>query len=287
MSDYRVAIITDTTCDIPRDLIKKYNIHMVPQYVIWRNEVYNDLTEMDAPTFYHRLPRDSEMPKTSRPTVPDYLDLVKKAMNEGAEEVAVILVSEKVSGSVPSAHVAKPESPIPFHIYDSGATSMGLGWQVLAAARAREEGADTAEALIEVAKKVRQTLKINFTVDTLEYLHKNGRIGGAAALIGTALQLKPSLYMDPETGTIMPGEKTRTRRKALKAIYDEFFKDMDPARRLHVAVAHGAALEEAEELIEKIKTHQNPVETILTHLSPAIGVHAGPGGICITGYTEQ
>lgn len=287
MGKHRVAIITDTTCDIPRDLIKRYDIHLVPQYVIWRNEVYNDLTEMDAPTFYHRLPRDSEMPKTSRPTVPDFLEQVEKAMAEGAEEVVVLLVSEKVSGSVPSARVAKPESPIPFHIVDTMAASMGLGWQVLAAARAREDGADSVEAIIAAAQAVRDHLKITFTVDTLEYLHKNGRIGGAAALIGTALQLKPALYMDPQTGTIMPGEKTRTRKKALKAIYDEFFADIDPTQRLHVSVAHGAARDEAEELFEKIKANQSPVEMIFTHLSPAIGVHSGPGVISIAGYTEQ
>ncbi len=282
---HRIALISDTTCDIPRDLIAQYDILLVPQYVIWGNRAYNDLTEIDAPTFYERLSRDPLHPTTSRPTVPDYLTLVEQAKANGAEEVVVILVSEPLSGSVPSARLAKQEVDIPFHIVDSMSVSMGLGFQVLAAARARQQGA-SAQQMIDAAAHVRRRLRVMFTVDTLEFLRRGGRIGGAAALLGTALQIKPSLYVDHTTGTIQPGEKVRTRRKALAAIYDAVLGDVTPTDRLHVAVVHGAAPEEAEEMAQRIQAEHNPAELIVTHISPAIGVHAGPGVLGIGLYTE-
>jgi len=281
----RVALITDTTCDIPRDIVKQYGILMVPQYVIWRSEEYNDLTEIDAATFYHRLPRDSEHPKTSRPTVPDYLNCIDQAIQDGAEEAVVIVVSEQLSGSVASGRLAQQESRIPFHLEDAKSVSMGLGWQVLAAARVRDQGGGV-EEMLEAARAVRKHLRAIFTVNTLEYLHRGGRIGGAAKWVGTALDLKPSLYVDHESGTIQPGERIRTRKKALNAIYDKFFEGYERGQRMRVAVAHGACLEEAEGLLNRIQAEWNPVDLILTHASPAIGVHGGPGILGLCGYVE-
>lgn len=281
---HRIAIVTDSTCDIPRDVVKKLDIHLIPLYIIWGIEVYRDLVEMDAPTFYNRLMMDSVHPTTSCVTPQDFTEHLTAVKEAGAEEIIAILIGDKYSATQQMAMQVKDTIGIPVHIVNSRSVSVGMAPQVLTAARMRNEGAGVQE-ILEAVDRVRQDTRVIFTVDTLEYLHKGGRIGGAAALVGTALKLKPSLYLDHEAGEIKPGEKVRTRKKALKALVDTFFKEFNPEDRLHIIVAHAVALEEAEELIEEIKKRCIPVELIFTHISAVVGVHAGPGAIGLSGFT--
>jgi DegV family protein with EDD domain len=278
----RIALITDSTCDIPPELLEQYGIITVPLYVVWGEESLRDGVDIDKPTFYARLPEDPIHPKTSQPTPADFATVLHEC---GAQEAVIIVISAELSGTLDSANTARAMVDIPLHVADSFSTSMGLGWQVLAAARVREEGGDAA-AMLAAAERVRDTLSVLFTVDTLEYLHKGGRIGGAARLLGTALQLKPMLILDQTTGGIDALERTRTRKKALRRIVEETFARVDPGKPLRVSVIHATARDEAQVMLEAIKAQYNPVDTVFSEISPVLGVHTGPGAIGLIAYNE-
>lgn len=281
-----IAIITDTTSNVPADLAKKHNIYQVLQHLIWGTEDLRDLEDITSSQFYERLPKDPIHPKTSQPPAREFAEMINKAKADGAKEAVVITVSGPLSGTNQSAVQAKELVDIPVTVVDSRSVGMGLGWQVLAAARARDEGADV-QGIVKAAEKVRDTVLLLLMVDTLDYLHKGGRIGGAAKLFGTALNLKPSLTVNKVSGMVESVERTRTRAKAIDAVYNSFFKQMDTSKPMHLAVHHSACLKDAEVIAERIRKQYNPVELLIVELTPVIGVHTGPGLLGIGGYYEK
>jgi DegV family protein with EDD domain len=287
MSDpnYPVALITDSAGDVPAKLREQYDIIMVPMHIIWGTQDLLDQVDIDSDTFYHRLPKDPTHPKTAQPTAQEFLDVINQAKSAGAKEAVVVTISNQMSGTIESVKQAREQADIPIHIVDSLSASMGQGWQVLAAARAREAGGD-AQAMVAAADKVRQTLQVIFAVETLEFLHRGGRIGGAVKLVGTALQLKPQLYVDHKTGRVEPGERTRTYKKAVERMYEVFFQKMDTSKPMHIAVLHAAAHEEAEAILARIQNEYKPAELFAFQASPVIGTHAGPGTVGLCGYYE-
>lgn len=278
----RIAIITDSTCDIPPDLLERHRIIVVPQYLIWGTEELRDGYDIDNTTFFARLPNDPVHPKTSQPVAADFARVIEQC---GADEVVVIVLSNQLSGTIDSVHGARELANIPVHPVDSLSVSMGLGWQVLAAAHVRDRGGNAKE-IIAAAQHVRENLSVLLTVDTLDYLHKGGRIGGAAKLVGTALQLKPMLTVDTVTGRVEPVERTRTRKKALDRIVEATVERMDITKPIRASIVHGAAPDEAQALFEEIKAQLNPVEITLGEVSAIIGVHTGPGVIGVVAYNE-
>jgi len=174
---------------------------------------------------------------------------------------------------------------IPVTVLDSKANSMSLGWQVLAAARAREQGGDL-QSMINAADKARSTMVYIISLDTLEYLHKGGRIGGASHFIGNLLNLKPQISVDHNSGEVAGGRRSRTRKKALADLYMDFFDQVDNEKPLRIAVLHNAAPDEARAVAEKIKAEFDPEEVIISIVSPVLGVHTGPRAVAICGYAE-
>jgi DegV family protein with EDD domain len=286
MTDHKIALITDSTSDIPKQIVAQHDVIVVPQVLIWGTQEYRDHITITSEEFYRRLATDPVHPGTSQPTAKDFLDAIDLGRQAGASEAVIITLSNQLSGTNDSAVQAqKMTKDMPVHVYDSLAVSMALGFQVLAAARARAAGA-SAQEMIAVANRVRKHSHLYFSLDTLEYLHRGGRIGGATKLIGTALQLKPTMTVDFTTGRIEAGERTRTRSKALQRVYEVFFEKMNTGKPMHVCVLHGAAPEEAAELEARARSEFAPVELLITHVSPVIGVHTGPGAIGLIGYTE-
>jgi DegV family protein with EDD domain len=281
-----IAVVTDSTCNIPTELVKQHNIYIVSQHLIWGTEDLLDLKDIDASGFYERLPRDPVHPKTSQPPASEFADVINRAKADGAKQVLLMTVSAPLSGTHASAQQSVALVDIPVETYDSRSAGMGLGWQVLAAARAGEAGADV-QGMIAAAKKARETLQMLLVVDTLEYLHKGGRIGAAQKLIGTALNLKPRLRINPESGIIEPVERTRTRSKAVEGMYQAYFDKMDRSKPMRVAVHHAAAPKDGQELVERIRREFNPAEIVMTELTPVLGTHVGPGCLALTGYYEQ
>lgn len=282
----KVALITDSTNDIPVELRHKYQIYVVPLSIIWGKEQFLDGVDMLPEAFYERLAKDPILPSTSQPTPKEFLDIYKEAMADGAEEIVVITISSAMSGTIGSARTAAEGFELPVHIYDSRSNSMSLGWQVLAAARARENGGD-AEMMIEVADCVRKSLHYHIVLETTDYIFSGGRIAGAAKLIGGLLHIKPQIRVNHETGAVETGDITRTRSQALERLYSSFFKNIDPSKPMRIAVLHNAALAEAEALAERVRNEFKPVELILAIVSPVLGVHTGPQAIALCGYNEK
>jgi DegV family protein with EDD domain len=282
---YRIGLITDSTCDLPEEYLEKYDIQVVPLTIIWGEEPLLDGVDLKAEEFYQRLEVDPILPTTSQPTPQQILQSYEKAKTAGAEEILIITISSAMSGTHASALQAADLMDIPVQVVDSKANSMSLGWQVLAAARAREKGGDSKE-MIRAAEQARESMVYIVSLDTLDYLHKGGRIGGASHFIGNLLHLKPQISVDHQSGEVAGGRRSRTRKKALIDLYRDFFAQVDLTKTLRIAVLHNAALEEAQDLARRIEEEFQPAELILSIVSPVLGVHTGPRAIAICGYTS-
>src|SRR5512135_255678 len=249
------VIIADSTCDIPAELIERYHIDVIPQIIIWGDQELRDRVDMQPEEFYRRLSTAPQLPTTSQPTVKSFSEHYQAAQAAGATDIVMLTVSSAMSGTYQSALQAAQLVEVPVHVIDAKGPTMSLGWQTLAAARAREAGADTA-GIITAADRVRQTVVQFVYLDTLEYLHKGGRIGNATRFIGALLDLKPLVEINHQTGLVEGADRVRTRRKGIEALYQHFFEKCDAAitaqRPLHVAVLHGNVPEEAARLAERI-----------------------------------
>lgn len=272
----KVAIVTDSTGYIPKELIEQYKIPVAPLVVIWGDETLRDDIDIKPVEFYNRLKTAKVMPSTSQPPVPDFTNIFERLHGEGYEILA-ILISNFLSGTIASAEQAKqnfPEATI--EIFDSKSTAMSMGFQVLAAARAAADGASMAECLATV-EKARDNSGILFAVDTLEFLHRGGRIGGASRYLGTALQLKPLLTLDE--GKIEALERVRTKKKAQTRLSDIVVERLVGKSNIRLATLHANAAEDANALLEKTCDRLDVVEKIYSEVSPVIGTHVGPGTV--------
>ncbi len=281
----KIALITDSTCDLPRQYLEQYNIEVVPLTIIWGEDQFRDGVDLTPEDFYQRLGKDPVIPTTSQPTPQEMVQVYERVKENGAEEIVILTISSAMSGTHESAKKAAELVDIPVHVQDSKANIMSLGWQVLAAARAREKGGDV-QAMLSAAERARGSMVLMISLDTLKYLHKGGRIGGASRFIGTLLNLKPQITVNHHSGEVEGGRRSRTRKKALIDLYTDFFAQIDSGKSLRIAVLHNDALEEAQEIKERIQGEFQPEELILGIVSPVLGVHTGPRAIAICGYTE-
>jgi len=274
-----VAVVTDSTATIPEHLVQQYNITVVPLQVIWGTETFLDGVDITAEEFYRRLRTAKDLPTTSQPSAGVFADVYRRLHDQGFDILAV-LISSKLSGTIASAEQAKamvPEARV--EIVDSLQVAMSLGFQVLAAARAVAEGADLMQAKA-VAEKARDLSGVLLLVETLEYLHRGGRIGGAARLFGSMLNIKPILEV--QDGRVEAVDKVRSRKKALKRMVNLAVERMGGREPVRIAVLHADAEEEAQRLMDMLKERVTPVEAYITPASPVVGVHVGPGTVGIT-----
>ena len=280
-----IALITDSTCDIPENLIARYNIVVIPAYVIWGEEQFQDRVDLHAEAFYQRLRTDPIYPSSSHPTPGDFYTLYQRLHDGGTEEIVVVTVSSAMSGTYNAARQAGEMIEIPVYVVDSKGPTMSLGWQVLAAARAREVG-DGAEAMVAAAEDARSRMAQLVYMESIEYLHKGGRIGNAVNLLGTLLKIRPVVYIDHKTGVVNVETAARTRRGGIKALYKGFFKRLDTSKPLHVAVLHGGVPEDARALAEQVREEFDPKDLIINITGPVLGINTGPEALALAGYTE-
>ncbi len=282
----KVAILTDSTVSIPEPLLKQYDIHMVPLTVIWGNETFKDGIDLQPEEFYNRLAASRVVPTTSQATVPAMQEAFTELLDQGYD-VLGMFISSKLSGTVDSALQARAalgKRAEKVAVVDSLATIMAMGWPVLMAARTAEAGESLAECT-QVAEQARDQTGVMFVVETLEYLRRGGRIGGAQALLGTALKIKPLLEL--QDGRIESIEKIRTKSKAVERMLDLAETKIGGRTPVRLAAAHANCEPEAVEILQKASERYHPVETIISPLSPVIGTHAGPGTVALiymTGY---
>jgi DegV family protein with EDD domain len=283
---HRIALVTDSTCDIPAEWIKQYDIKIVPLTIIFGTQQYLEGVDLSAEQFYERLPREPHHPTTSQPTPKAFLDAYRQAAAAGADEILAIFISSAMSGTIESALRAAQESSIPVHVMDSKNNSMGLGWQVIAAARAQEAGGGM-EAMLAAAEQVRKDMVYYISLDTIEYLSKGGRISEAASFLDSILHIKPLIYVRPDTGTVGASFPSRSRKAALAGLYKEFFRHIPANHPLHITVLHNDALPEAQALAERVQKEYSPKELFISIVSPVLGVHTGPRAIALCGYAER
>ena len=274
----KVAIVTDSTVNLPQSVLKDYQITVAPQIVIWDGKTYLDGVDIHPAEFYTRLSSSATMPSSSQVSPISMRDIFTKLLEDGFEVLA-IMISSHLSGTMSSAIMAKemlPDSPI--ELVDSLNASMALGFQVLMAARAAKNGASLQECKA-IAEKARAQSGVYFVVDTLEFLHRGGRIGGASRLLGTALNLKPILTVDG--GKIEPIAKVRTQKKAFEKLLEIIGEKVDRSQMSRLSVLHANAASAADQVMSEIVNRFHPAETIMTEVSPVIGTHTGPGTIGI------
>lgn len=286
MTSSSIAIITDSTCDIPAEMLEQYGIIIVPLTIVWGDQQYLDGVELTAEQFYERLPGEPHHPTTSQPSPQAFQQAYQQAAERGAGEILVFTISSAMSGTIESARQAAKDFPVPVQVIDGKNNSLGLGWQVIAAARVREAGGTTSE-ILAAAEKVRRRMVYYVTLDTMEYLVKGGRIGGATKFISSVLQIKPLIYVNPTTGTVAPSIPARSRARAIEGLYREFFNHIDTDKPMHIAVLHNNAAEEARQLFERVQQEHAPAELILRLVSPVLGAHTGPRAIGLCGYSEE
>ena len=270
----KVAVVTDSTAGIPVEFFDQYPLWEAPQVVIFGEEALEDRVDIQPSEFYDRLETDPIHPTTSQVTPASFQKIFGQLLDEGYDILAV-LISPKLSGTVESANQVKgmyPDAAI--EVFDSESIVMGLGWQALMAARAAKEGASLAECK-EVVEKAKPMTGIVFAVDTLEYLHRGGRIGGGAKFLGTALNFKPILEI--RGGVIESVERVRTRKKSLARVVRLIEERIDGRQPLHLAALNANAEEDARWLLDVGCAHLNPDEKMYTDVSPVIGTHVGPG----------
>lgn len=275
----KIAIVTDSTASIPPELVEKFNIKVVPLVLLWGEKQFLDGIDIQPREFYDRLVESDVMPTTSQATVASFMDIYRKLVCEGYE-ILTLVISSKLSGTLDSATQAKKAFPdAQIEIIDSLSTSLPLAILVLMAARAIETGATLQQVkqIIEVEVK---KVKVFFAVDTLTYLYKGGRIGGAARFMGTALGLKPILEL--RDGQIEALEKVRTSKKAQSRLIEllESYADPDKPFRF-VGIIAANATNVAEGLLSEVRARFKVKEIMIGNLSPVIGTHTGPGTVGI------
>jgi DegV family protein with EDD domain len=273
-----VAVITDSTAYIPDAMLKAHSITVVPQVLIWGEETFRDGVDIMPDDFYKRLATAKVMPSTSQVAIVD-MKVAFESLLESGHDVLGIFLSAKLSGTMQSAIQARemlPKAADKITIVDSNSTAMAMGFHVLLTARAAQDGATMTECQ-RLAEKAREHTGVYFVVDTLEFLRRGGRIGGAQALLGSALNIKPILEL--RDGRIESVEKVRAKGKALDRMIDLVAQRVAGKTPIRLATLHANAETEARATLDTAVQRLKPIEAVFASVSPVIGTHAGPGTI--------
>jgi DegV family protein with EDD domain len=271
----KIALVTDSTADLSPQLLKDWNIYVMPLKIIFGNRQFID-GELTSEDFYRRLAEAETLPKTSQPAPEEFVSLYERIL-EKYDEIVSIHISAGLSGTLNAAHVAMERFRDRIHLVNSRSISLGIGQLVLEAAQGIREGLG-ASAIVTRIGKMRENIETIFTLDTLEYLHKGGRIGRVEGFLGSLLNIKPVIRVNEE-GVYVPVCKTRSREKALEAIVKTLEQAAQGRRVKALAVAHGQAQNAAQLLQAKLEDIFQVKTSLYSQVGPVIGVHTGPGTV--------
>lgn len=283
MNAQKISIVTDSSAYIPDELIKGLDIHVIPLSLIWDEDRLLDGIDIQPQAFYERLRTSKSLPTSSQPSAKEFEHFFLEC-GKNCDAVVAVLVSSKISGTIACAQAALNEiSDLPIQIVDSYSSSMSLGFAVMAAARAAAAG-NSIEDVVVAAERMRDNVQLLFVVDTLEYLHRGGRITGAKRLLGTALQIKPILHF--KDGLIQPLSQARTRKKALEQMLTAVEERLSGKAMAEACVVNIDCRAEGQALMEMVKLRFQPESLYLADCSPVVGTHVGPGGLGLAYYPE-
>ncbi len=274
-----IKIVTDSTADVPQELMKRYDIRTVPINIQFGTETYQEGIEIDRPTFFRKL--EEVMPTSSQPSPGQFAEVYKELAEQGHSILSIIITS-KHSGTYQSAVLAKsmlPEADI--EVFDTLSISIGTGYQVLAAARAAEEGKSMGE-IIQLLEGIRSRMFLYLTPATLKYLQKSGRVGKLAGALGALLNLKPVIKV--EDGLLEAFQNVRTRSKAIDRLVELTAEAVGTTEPVKLGITHAQVPDEAEELRQRLERAFNCDEVIVVDLACSLTVHGGPGVIGLISY---
>jgi len=287
-SDRPVKIVTDSSAHLPLSERQKHDITVVPLKAIFGTTEYRDEIDLTNEQFYKMLPIAESHPTTSQPSAGEFMEVYKPFLDAGREIVSIHLPS-KLSGTYASACAAKTEletqlkHALPLSIVDTPWLSMALGLLVIAAAQAAETGMSREEVVATINALIPK-LNLIFVLDTLEYLKRGGRIGGARAMLGTLLNVKPMLEI--KHGLVEPLEQPRSRAKALKRLMEIMEQRTAGHKTVHASVLHAESLVDATQIEKEICKRFDCKEFYMTEIGPVIGVHTGPNALGIAFYAD-
>ncbi len=269
----KIAIIADSACDLPAEIIKKMGIKILPLKVIYPEGVYHDRVDIQPEDVYRRMP--GEIPTTSLPSLEEIKAAIDNIRNEGFTHVLAISLSSNLSGTFQAIKVVASEiDDLVIRMFDSKTLSIATGWMVMEAARNIAAGMNL-DKILENLKKMQSKINIYYVVETLEYLRRGGRIGQVAGMLGEFFHFKPIISVNDE-GTYFTYCKTRGRNKSIEKLM-EIIEEHAAGQPFRLAVMHGGAKKEAEKMLERLRKLPNIKEIIFSDISPALGVHTGPG----------
>lgn len=279
----RVGVVTDSCASIPESLIAAHDIQIVPYNVHFRDRAYKDLVDLHRQEFYEALASADDLPKTANPGPGDYLEVYERLARTTRDIVSIHMTSIG-SGAYQAALVAAgmlaetvPDARV--RVVDSRQTAMCYGWMAIEAARAAQAG-QTLDDVVALVEDMIPRARMVMTADTLKYLYMGGRIGRAKHLFGSLLNIKPLISMDD--GVVVALGQARSRDKAYQRMVEIVEEAGDRQATFQVAVTHAAAGDEAEKLRAMVEERVRCQELLIAELSPALGVHTGPGtvGLC-------
>jgi DegV family protein with EDD domain len=283
----RVAVVTDTTHYLPRDLVTRLDLHQVSLYVTFEGKTEREADITDLADFYDRLSASSEMPSTSQPSVGDFLAVYEPLLETGRDIVSIHL-SGGISGTVTAAEQARDQlvergiDPARIVVLDSATACAGMGMLAMAAASVARAGGSAAEAA-EAARACRRDLKVWFAVDTLEFLRRGGRVGGAQAWLGSTLKIKPILSIESE---ILPIERVRTAGRAFDRLIEYLQARRDEGCDTFF-IQHVHAPDVAHRLVERGREIYGREPESVSEIGPVIGAHVGPGLLGVSGMRRS
>ena len=267
-----IAIVTDSTADVPADLAEHLHIHVIPAILMQGEQSFEDGEGFSREEFYEQLPSMDPLPTTGTPSAGTFESLYQKLFDQGTSEIISIHVASSLSSIYSTAHTAAQSFGGRVHVVDSESLSLGFGWQVIAAAEAATHNSSVPE-IIAIINHTRQNMRLFAMLDTLEYVHRSGRVGWARARIGSLLRIKP--FIEVRDGQVLSLGQTRTRRKGIARLRS-LLLEQDPFERL--AILHTNAEAEAIDFLKhlNLETPENP---LVVNVTTIIGTHVGPNAL--------
>ncbi|KMK77421.1 DegV family protein [Alkalihalobacillus pseudalcaliphilus] len=276
----KVAVVTDSTAYLPKELRKKLDVYMVPLNVVFGQESLLEEVDITAAEFYERMKGEKNLPTTSQPAIGQFAELFEDLAKKGYEQVVSIHLSSKISGTFQSAMAAADMvESIEVFGYDSAISCSPQAQLVFEAVRLAEDGKKAEEIVVHL-DKVKETLRAYFVVDDLNHLHRGGRLNAAQLFVGNLLKIKPILHL--VEGKIVPYEKVRTEKKAFAKIKTLLEQEVSKSGEFQVTIIHANCEDEATKLMEDFKASFPEATFNLSYFGPVIGTHLGQGSIGIT-----
>jgi DegV family protein with EDD domain len=277
----KIAILADSSCDLPQDIVDRFGINILPLKVVYGNKVYWDRIDIQPDDVYKRMPED--IPTTSMPSPDEVKQMLESIRKQGFTHVLAFALSSNLSGTYQSMKLAASQiSNMIVETFDTKTLSMGTGWMVMEAAQSVVDGFNFKDIISKI-NNMKPKIQVYYVVETLEYLRRGGRIGYVAGMLGEFLHFKPIISVNEE-GRYYTYSKARGRKKSLQRLV-EIIEDACREKKIQLAVMHGGAREEATQVLEKLKNLPNVERVIFSDISPALGVHTGPGLVGVS-YCE-